>query len=111
MQVRSLSLLVITARAIPMRPLTETEIEPLIQSLPRWRREDKMILRDFCAETVTEAAAMVPRLAVYAEKMNHHPEVLWVYNRLRIGFTTHDVDGLTATDFRMAAYIEEWLHD
>ena len=62
MQVRSLSLLVITARAILMCPLTETEIEPLIQSLPRWRREDKMILRDFCAETVTEAAAMVPRL-------------------------------------------------
>ena len=49
-----------------MRPLTETEIEPLIQSLPRWRREDKMILRDFCAETVTEAAAMVQRLAAYA---------------------------------------------
>ena len=101
----------ITARANRVKVLSESQIEAALESLPNWRRDGDTILRDFKAESVTEAAALIPRLAAYAETMNHHPEVFWVYDKLTIGFTTHDANGLTALDVRMASYIERWLHD
>ena len=94
-----------------MKVLSESEIEAALRSLPKWRREADTIIRDFRAKSVMQAADLVPRLAAYAETMNHHPEVFWVYDRITIGFTTHDANGLTSLDVRMASYIERWLHD
>lgn len=47
------------------------------------------------------------RVALLADKIDHHPEWFNVYNKLQITLSTHDVAGLSARDIRMAQFIEE----
>lgn len=56
---------------------------------------------DFC-----DAFAFMTRVALAAEKADHHPEWCNVYNRVDIRLTTHDADGLTERDFALAAVID-----
>ncbi len=46
------------------------------------------------------------RVAMQAEKMDHHPEWLNVYNRVDVTLTTHDVDGLSELDVKMALFMD-----
>ncbi|XP_018496926.1 pterin-4-alpha-carbinolamine dehydratase [Galendromus occidentalis] len=63
-----------------------------------------LTLKDF-----NEAFGLMTRIALHAEKINHHPEWQNVYNRLTITLTTHDVKGLSTKDIRMAKFIEDIL--
>ena len=49
------------------------------------------------------------RVALYADKVDHHPEWSNVYNRVHITLTTHDADGLSTRDAAMARAIEGFL--
>ena len=48
------------------------------------------------------------RVALLAEKMNHHPEWFNVYNRVDVTLNTHDVGGLSDLDFKMAKKMDLW---
>ena len=52
------------------------------------------------------AFAFMTRVAMQAEKMDHHPEWFNVYNRVEIILTTHDADGLTERDIKLARFID-----
>lgn len=54
----------------------------------------------------SEAFAFMTRVALYAEKTDHHPEWFNVYNRVDITLTTHDAGGLSERDVAMARFIE-----
>tara|TARA_Y100000588_G_scaffold324464_1_gene357659 strand:- start:152 stop:442 length:291 start_codon:yes stop_codon:yes gene_type:complete len=58
--------------------------------------------QDFC-----EAFSWMTRVALLAEKMNHHPEWLNVYNRVEITLSSHDVDGLSQRDFVLATLMDK----
>ena len=47
------------------------------------------------------------RVALKAEAMQHHPEWFNVYNKLEVSLTTHDVDGISELDFKMAEFMNE----
>ena len=61
----------------------------------------RFVFKDFNA-----AFGWMTRAALVAEQMNHHPEWFNVYNRVEIMLTTHDADGLSLRDVKMARKID-----
>lgn len=64
------------------------------------------IQRSFKFETFGEAFAFMTRVALMAEKMDHHPEWFNVYNRVDITLSTHDAGGLSERDLKLAKAID-----
>lgn len=87
--------------------LSQTAIDSLLSEAPGWKlREDgKAITRTFKFEDFNAAFGFMTRVALYADKHDHHPEWSNVYNRVEITLTTHDADGLSARDGAMARAI------
>jgi 4a-hydroxytetrahydrobiopterin dehydratase len=73
--------------------------------LPDWQFDSARggtIRRDFVFADFVEAFAFMTRVALVAEKHDHHPEWSNVYNRVSITLTTHDAGGLTTKDLALA---------
>lgn len=65
------------------------------------------IEKSFKFKDFNEAWGFMTRVALAAEKADHHPEWFNVYNRVEITLTTHDADGLSARDVDLAGRIDE----
>ncbi len=89
--------------------LTSAERDDALGELPDWiLREDGLAIRRDCKfADFSEAWAFVSRIALLAEKMDHHPEWWNVYNRVSISLTTHDAGGLSHRDLAMARAINQ----
>jgi 4a-hydroxytetrahydrobiopterin dehydratase len=92
--------------AIPR--LTDDERAAALDELSGWTlREDGLaISRDFKFADFSEAFGFMARVALHAEKSDHHPEWSNVYNRVHITLTTHDAGGLSQRDVKMARVID-----
>nr|WP_166177159.1 4a-hydroxytetrahydrobiopterin dehydratase [Altererythrobacter segetis] len=92
--------------AVPQ--LTEAQRGEALARLPEWTlRDDKLaIVRRFKFADFSGAFAFMTRVALIAEKRDHHPEWTNVYNRVEITLTTHDAGGLSQRDVEMAAAID-----
>lgn len=93
-------------------PLSDAQIQDALKSLPGWRYEEGKLKRRFQFGGFKEAVSFIVRLAFEAERLNHHPELLNVYNRVEIALSTHDAGGrVTARDVELAEAIESfnWL--
>jgi len=88
--------------------LTAEEVESWLAALPGWTlgREGAAIERKFAFADFSEAFAFTARVALLAEKHDHHPEWSNVYNRVEIALTTHDAGGLSMRDVEMAQAID-----
>jgi 4a-hydroxytetrahydrobiopterin dehydratase len=85
--------------------LTGGEIADRLASLPGWTVVNGRLHRVFQFRDFGEAFGFMARVALIAEKMDHHPEWSNVYSRVTIDLATHDAGGLTALDFDLAARI------
>ncbi|KAI1724712.1 pterin 4 alpha carbinolamine dehydratase domain-containing protein [Ditylenchus destructor] len=63
--------------------------------------------KQFQFKDFNEAFGFMTRVALRAEKMNHHPEWFNVYNKVDITLSSHDVNGLSQRDIKLAKFIEE----
>ncbi|MGL4543234.1 MAG: 4a-hydroxytetrahydrobiopterin dehydratase [Polymorphobacter sp.] len=86
--------------------LTEAEIETALAALPGWMRVGGGFERSYKFADFTRAFAFMARVALLAEKADHHPEWFNVYNRVDVRLTTHDVDGLSQRDIDLARAID-----
>lgn len=89
--------------------LTDAEREAALASLPFWRLRDdgRAIQRAFVFADFSEAFAFMTRVALLAEKADHHPEWANVWNRVDVTLTTHDADGLSVRDVDMARAMDK----
>ncbi len=77
--------------------LGEWEYDEEEQAITRW-----LAFHDFA-----QAFGFMTRVALEAERRQHHPEWFNLYNRVEISFTTHDAGGVTARDIEFARWVEE----
>ncbi|WP_298747389.1 4a-hydroxytetrahydrobiopterin dehydratase [uncultured Brevundimonas sp.] len=86
------------------------DVDKVLGALPSWRAragerpaiERKLVFTDFNA-----AFGFMTRVALRADRVDHHPEWFNVYNRVEIVLTTHDAGGVTQRDLDMARFIDE----
>lgn len=77
----------------------------LAAELPGWTLEGEHLKRSFRFADFVEAFGFMTRVALLAEKADHHPEWFNVWNRVDIALTTHDAGGLSARDVALAKAI------
>ncbi|MDE2618553.1 MAG: 4a-hydroxytetrahydrobiopterin dehydratase [Sphingomonadales bacterium] len=96
---------------MPIAKLTESEVQALLAEFPDWtlRADGKALERSFRFKDFNQAFGFMTRVALYADKHDHHPEWFNVYNRVEITLTTHDADGLSARDSAMVRAIAGML--
>lgn len=94
-----------------MEPLSEAERAEALEDLPDWDYDESRdaISRRFTFADFSEAFAFMTRVALLAEKADHHPEWSNVWNRVDVLLTTHDAGGLSGRDVEMAQAIEGLL--
>jgi 4a-hydroxytetrahydrobiopterin dehydratase len=79
-----------------------------LDSLPEWRPVDgrDAITRRFKFENFNAAWGFMSRVALQAERMDHHPEWFNVYATVEITLSTHDCGGLSEKDVALARFID-----
>jgi len=90
-----------------LKKLKENEIKKALKNLKGWKIENGKIKKEFIFKDFSQAFAFMVRIAIEAEKINHHPELFNVYNKVIIELTTHEVDGITDLDIKLAKIINE----
>ena len=96
-----------------VRRLDERERGAALAELPRWTHDAARdgLRRRFAFADFAEAFAFMTRVAILAEKADHHPEWSNVYNRVDVLLTTHDAGGLSARDVALARAIDGFAGD
>jgi len=90
--------------------MTQTlDLAAVLRDLPAWREAQDArpaIARALVFADFNAAFGFMTRVALYADKVDHHPEWSNVYNRVEVLLTTHDAGGLTQRDLDMAHFID-----
>ncbi len=89
--------------------LTQAELNEALAGLSSWTRVPgrPAIARTFTFQNFNQAFGFMTRVALVAEKLDHHPEWSNVYNKVEVVLTTHDAGGLTELDLRLARAMEK----
>jgi 4a-hydroxytetrahydrobiopterin dehydratase len=91
-----------------VKKLSQAELTALLPDLPAWTLDAARdrITRSFRFKDFSQAFGFMSRVALLAEKADHHPEWSNVWNRVDILLTTHDAGGLSMRDIEMAKAID-----
>jgi 4a-hydroxytetrahydrobiopterin dehydratase len=85
--------------------LSDAQIAERLRSVPGWTIAGGRLHRAFQFRDFGEAFGFMTRVALIAEKLDHHPDWSNAFNRVTIDLVTHDAGGLTELDFDLAARI------
>ncbi len=88
-----------------MSKLSEMEIREKLHELSGWKYEAGAVAREYVFVDFNEAFAFVTRLALLAEKADHHPDIDIRYNKVHVRLVSHDAGGVTVKDISMAGKI------
>lgn len=72
-----------------------------------WKLKEGKLNKTFVFPDFVHAFAFMTKVAIHAEKLNHHPEWSNVYNKVEIDLTTHEAGGLSVKDFELANIINK----
>jgi len=88
------------------KKLSENELDETVRAMNGWELEDGKLKKSFRFSNFVEAFGFMTRIALEAEKMNHHPDWSNVYNTVTIKLSTHDAGGITDYDIKLAKVID-----
>jgi 4a-hydroxytetrahydrobiopterin dehydratase len=84
---------------------TDGDIATLVNQKPVWSRKDETLTAEFKFKDFNQAIGFVARVAMAAEKANHHPDIDIRWNRVRLVLSTHSEGGITEKDLSLAERI------
>ncbi len=87
------------------KALSSEDVQSRLAELEGFSLAGGKLHREFKFANFVEAFGFMTRIALHAEKMDHHPEWSNVYNRVEVDLTTHDVGGITELDFELARHM------
>lgn len=87
-------------------PLTPEEAQALLAELPGWTLVDGHLYRRFDFPDFATALARLNQIGALAEVEGHHPDLLLAWGRLEVTIYTHAINGLSESDFVLAAKID-----
>ena len=89
-------------------PLEDDEIRPLAGEVPDWAVvRNHHVEREFEFPDFRRALSFTNAVGELAEEQGHHPDIYLAWGRVRVSIWTHKIDGLTESDFILAAKIDE----
>ena len=91
---------------VPVNVIESISLRNLLES---WSisNDQKSIKKSFTFPDFPSTFTFMTRIAFEAEKLNHHPDWSNVYNKLQITWSTHELDGLSDHDIKMAQFCDE----
>jgi 4a-hydroxytetrahydrobiopterin dehydratase len=96
-----------------VKPLTDAERADALKQLPAWHAVAgrDAITRSFAFADFNQAFGFMARVALLAERMDHHPEWSNTYNKVTVALSTHEAGGLTMRDVAMAKAMDRLARD
>jgi 4a-hydroxytetrahydrobiopterin dehydratase len=82
--------------------LATEKVDDFVATHPGWVHKENTLCRSFAFADYSSALAFVVRVALAAEKRDHHPDILLGWGRAEVTWSTHDAGGITAVDTSMA---------
>jgi 4a-hydroxytetrahydrobiopterin dehydratase len=82
--------------------LSEHGITAALERVPAWTEAGGQIQRTYQFADFLASMAFVEKVADYAERVQHHPDILIRYNKVTLSVSTHDAGGITEKDFDLA---------
>ena len=92
-----------------MRPelLSDAAIQEQLTAHPTWRVEGRELVKEFRFSSYLAGIEFVRRVALLAEAMNHHPDLVVGWRKVTVLLSTHSAGGLTRLDFALAGQISD----
>jgi 4a-hydroxytetrahydrobiopterin dehydratase len=86
--------------------LSDLEIQRALGGLNGWSRRGDALMKTFTFTRFADGIAFVDRVAIAADRMNHHPDIDIRYTKVAISLSTHDAGGITDNDIKLAQEID-----
>lgn len=87
--------------------LDDLTIQRELGRLPGWARRGSTLTKTYSFQKFLEGIAFIDRVAVAAERLNHHPDVDIRYTKIAVTLSTHDAGGITQSDIDLAVEMEK----
>jgi 4a-hydroxytetrahydrobiopterin dehydratase len=88
------------------QPLSDADITQRVALLDGWQVRDGKLHREFEFDSFAAAFGFMTSVAIHAQEMNHHPDWFNSYTKVVVDLLSHDVNGLSERDFRLAAVMD-----
>lgn len=86
--------------------LSDLEIQRALGGLNGWSRRGDVLVKTFNFARFADGIAFVDRIAIAADRMNHHPDIDIRYTKVALALSTHDAGGITDNDIKLAQEID-----
>lgn len=91
-----------------MQTLSAEEVKNNLDNLDGWFYLNNSIEKEFTLKSFADAVALIVKIGIEAEKIDHHPDLLLhSWNKVKVILSTHSEGGVTGNDFKLAQTIDE----